>query len=112
MAEANPNGRITHSNFRLAGLLMLWLVMENVCDAPVACHRALFSDNKPTVSCVCQMAAKWSLVAAQLMRALALCLRLKKVFSLTPLHIPGKDNSVMGIPSRSFGSVEKMAFQN
>ena len=32
VSEDNPNGHITNSNLEMSGLLMLWLVMENVCD--------------------------------------------------------------------------------
>ena len=90
VTEENSNGRITNLDLEMAGLLMLWIVMESVCDMPLACHCALFSHNKPTVSWVRQMATKRSLVAAQLLQALALWLKLEKVSSLTPLHIPGK----------------------
>ena len=78
VTESNPNGRITDSDLEMAGLLMLWRVMESICDIPIACHCALFSDNKPMMSWVCQMAANRSLVAKQLLQALALRLRLKR----------------------------------
>ena len=32
MSEKHPNGRITNSDLEMAGLLLLWLVMEEVCD--------------------------------------------------------------------------------
>ena len=48
--NATPKGTITNSDLELAGLVLLWLMMEHVCgplsDKPIA----LFSDNNPTVS--------------------------------------------------------------
>ena len=104
MAESDPNGCITNLGLEVTGLLLLRLVMEKVCDMSDACHCALFSDNQPIFLWVRQMIAKSSLIAAQLLRALALQLKLKNVSPLTPLHIQGKENSITDIPSRSFGS--------
>ena len=104
VSEKNPKGRITNSDLEMAGLLMLWLVMENVCDVKPGTHAALFSDNQPTVSWVNQMASKSSDVAGQLLRALSLRLKMKGVSPLTTLHVPGKQNAMTDIPSRSFGS--------
>jgi hypothetical protein len=53
------------------------------------------------------MAARGSLVADQLLRALALRMKEKHVSPLTPIHIEGKKNEMTDIPSRSFGSVPK-----
>jgi hypothetical protein len=88
----------------MAGLLLLFLVMEDVCQLQPGDHLALFSDNSPTVmSWVRKMAAKGSKVADQLIRALALRMRQRHVSLLTPLHIPGKKNQMTDIRSRSFG---------
>ena len=105
VSEKNPNGRITNSDLEMAGLLMLWLVMEEVCGSMEKKRVALFSDNDPTVSWVTRMASRHSRVAAQLIRALALRLHKHHACPLTPIHIPGKQNSMTDIPSRSFGSV-------
>ncbi len=106
VSDSNPNGTITNSDLKLAGLLVLWLVMEDVCDITNA-HVALFSDNSPTVHWVQRLAAKHSAVAMQLIRALALRLQLAHASPLTPLHIAGVDNALTDIPSRSFGSKPK-----
>jgi hypothetical protein len=103
----NPSGRITNSDLEMAGLLMLWLVMEDVCPTVSDAHVALFSDNSPTVHWVQRLAAKHSTVAMQLVRALALRLQITKASPLTPLHIAGVSNSMTDIPSRSFGSEPK-----
>ena len=103
VTEDNPTGTITNSDLELAGLLLLWLVMEDTCTVTDA-HVALFSDNSPTVHWVQRLAAKHSIVAMQLIRALALRLQLNKASPLTTLHIAGVDNALTDIPSRSFGS--------
>ena len=105
VSETNKGGRITNSDLEMAGLLMLWLVIEEVCGPMEKQRVALFSDNDPTVSWVKRLASRHSRVAAQLIRALALRLHKHHVCPLTPIHIPGKQNSMTDIPSRSFGSV-------
>jgi hypothetical protein len=107
ISSTNPTGTITNSDLELAGLFMLWLVMEDVCHPLANTHVALFSDNSPTVHWVQRLAAKHSQLAMQLIRALALRLQLQRASPLTPLHIAGVDNAMTDIPSRSFGSDPK-----
>ena len=107
ISKANPNGSITNSDLEMAGLILLWLVMESVCDTLDGAHVALFSDNSPTVHWVERMASRHSLAAMQLIRALALRLKINKTSPLTPLHIAGVQNAMTDIPSRSFGSIPK-----
>jgi hypothetical protein len=107
VSESNPTGAITNSDLEMAGLLLLWLVMEEVCQLEPGAHVALFSDNSPTVHWVRHMATRGSKVASQLLRALALRLKLSQVSPLTPLHIPGKHNRMTDLPLRSFGSEPK-----
>ena len=101
----NPQGTITNSDLEMAGVLLLWLCLEGVAPDLAHKHVALFSDNSPSVSWTTKMASKHSRVAAQLVRALALRLNLKKSCPITPIHIPGIENALTDIPSRSFGSV-------
>jgi hypothetical protein len=107
VSDDNPNGTITNSDLEMAGLLLLWLVMEDVCPSVTNAHVALFSDNSPTVHWVQRLAAKHSKIAMALLRALALRLHLTKASPLIPLHIAGVDNQMTDIPSRSFGSEQK-----
>lgn len=81
--------------------------MEETCPKLQGTHIALFSDNSPTVSWVSRMAAKHSNVAMRLLRALALRLQLARTSPLTPLHIPGIDNTMADLLSQSFGSEPK-----
>ena len=92
-----------NSDLEMAGLLMLWLVMEEVCNVTDS-HVAIFSDNSQTVHWVQRLAAKHSVIAMQLVRALALWLQLAHASPLNPMLITGVNNSLTDIPSRSFGS--------
>ena len=103
----NPNGSITNSDLECAGLLMLWIVMEDVCNISSGDRVAVFSDNNPTVSWATRLASKSSRVAAQLIRGLALRMKVMGAAPLTALHIKGKENAMTDIPSRSFGSEKK-----
>jgi hypothetical protein len=104
---ANPKGTITNSDLELAGLVILWLMMEHVCGPLKEKRVALFSDNSPTVSWVQRMASRSSLIAEQLIRVLALRFNLQKVCPITMLHIAGDQNTMTDILSRSYGSKPK-----
>ena len=58
------------------------------------------------------MASRSSLIGEQLIRVLALRFNLQKVCPITMLHITGEQNTMTGIPSRSFGSKPKWHFQS
>ena len=104
VSDKNPKGRITNSDLEMAGLVMLFMVMEEVCSFESGDHVALFSDNQPTVHWVQRMASKSSDVAGQLLRALSLRMKISGVSPLTMLHIAGEQNAMTDIPSRSWGS--------
>jgi hypothetical protein len=48
--NAGQGGKISNSNLEMAGLLLLFLVMEEVCNFKPGAHVALFSNNSPTVN--------------------------------------------------------------
>ena len=87
----------------MEGLLMLWLVMEEVCPKLRSAHVALFSDNSPTIVWVKCLSARVSLAAMKLVRALTLRLKKAGASPLKPLNIAGEENSMTDITSRSFG---------
>ena len=91
----------------MAGLLLLWLVMEDVCQLRLGSHVALFSNNSPTVSWVTRLASKRSAMATQLLHALALHLKATQVSPLMPQHIACCQNAMTDIPSCSWGSEPK-----
>ena len=101
----NMKGTITNSDLEMAGLLLLWLVIEGVCGDLGERRIAVFSDNDPSVSWTKRLASRHSRVAVQLLRAVALRMKTRRACPITPVHIPGVENSMMDIPSRSFGSV-------
>jgi hypothetical protein len=88
----------------MAGLVILWLVIEGICLNLHEKRVTLFSDNLPTVSWVARLASTWSLVAEQLVQALTLHLKTMHTCPLTPMHIKGIRNKIADMPSHSFGS--------
>lgn len=68
---------------------------------------ALFSDNSPTVYWTRKLASKSSVIAGQLIRALALRLKVSQAPPLSTLHVAGDANAMTDIPSRSFGDPAK-----
>jgi hypothetical protein len=54
----NPNGTITNSDLELAGLLMLWLAMEEVCGPLREKRVTLINDNSPTIGWVMRLASR------------------------------------------------------
>jgi hypothetical protein len=99
----NPTGKITNLDLESAGLLLLWLAMEGVCGPLLEKQIELFGDNSPSIGWVARLASKRSLVAKNLVQALALCLKIKRACPLTPIHFEGKQNAISNVPSRSFG---------
>ena len=100
---ANWGGTLSISDLEMAGLLLLWLMMESICPSLNERNVALFSDNSPSVSWVDRLASKHSLVGMSLIRALALWLKMTKSCPLTPVHVAGKRNRMADFASRSFG---------
>ena len=78
-----------------------------MCDVKSGDHIAVFKDNQPTVSWVDQLASKSSVVAGQLLHTLALRLKLKGASPLMPFHVSIKQNAMIDILPRSFGSEPK-----
>ncbi len=66
ITKSNQTGTITNLELGLAGLVILWLMMEHVCICLAEKGVALFSNNSPSVSSVECMAVRSSLIAEQL----------------------------------------------
>ena len=60
----------------MAGLLLLWLIMEGVCRPLQEKYIAMLGDNSPSIGWVKRLASKRSLVAEHLIQALALQLKI------------------------------------
>ncbi len=112
ISDKNKGGTLTNSDLEMAGLLLLWLMIEHICSCLVEKRVALFSDNSPTVSWVQCMACQSSLIAEQLICVLALWINSQQSCPLTTLHITGDQNTMTDIPLRSFGSKPKWHFKN
>jgi len=100
----NPNGSITNSDLEMAGMLMAWIVIEEVGGDLTEKTVALFGDNTPSISWIKKLASKRSDVAEQLVQALALRMKANNACPLITNHIAGKRNQIADVPSRSFGS--------
>ncbi len=68
----NPGGHISNSDLEMAGLVLLWLTMEEVCGPLEEKRLTLFNDNSPTIGWATKLASKRSRVAEHLVQALAL----------------------------------------
>jgi len=102
---SNPMGTITNSDLEMAGVLILWLVMEVVCQPLQEKRVALFSNKSPEKRWMKCLASRKLLVAEHFVHALALQIKTNKTCPLTTtLHIEGKLNSISDVPSRSFVS--------
>ena len=94
----------------MAGLVLIWLIIEFVVKNLRHKHVLLLSDNSPSVGWVDRMASKRSTAAAKFLRALAYRINEKQACPITPLHIPGVHNRIADIPSRSFGYKQAWKF--
>ena len=108
----NLNGNIINSDLKLAGLVLLYLIMEEVCELLSGKHVKFFINNKPTVHWVQILAPNISVVTGHLILSLALWLIIKVVSPLTKMHIAGVDNATTETPPRSFGSEAKFYCKN
>jgi len=99
--EDNPHGTITNSNLEMTGLLCQWLILEPMADL-AHCHIAVGCDNTPTVAWANKLLSTKAKLAAQLVRALALCMLAVQASPLTAFHLPGSINNMADFASRSF----------
>ena len=82
----------------MAGLLLLFLIMEEVCDLELGLHGAIFINNQPTVIWVWRLASKISVVIEELIYTLSLRLHKRGVSSLMLLHIQWVEMSWQTFP--------------
>jgi hypothetical protein len=99
----NPGGTISNSDLEMAGLLLLWLVMEEVCSTLKEKCVTLLSNNSLMVGWVERLVSKWSKVAEHLIQALAMRLKTNQTCPLTPMHILGLQHAIADVPSCLFG---------
>ena len=97
----NPDGTISNSDLEMAGMLLHYLVLEQL--APLRhIHVAAWCDNTPTVSWTNKLSASRSPIAGRLTRALAMRIHVNQASPLTSLSIAGVDNTMADTASRTF----------
>ncbi len=104
ISEDNPNGTLTINDLEMAGVLLHWLVLEQIVPNKDLnnTHVGIFCDNKSTVCWSYKLHSKSSKIAQHLLRALGLRQHLHRSSPLMCASIAGKDNRMADIASRSF----------
>ena len=97
----NPSGTISNSDLEMAGMLLHYLVPEQL--APLHhVHIATWCDNTPTVSWTNKLSASRSLITGRQTRALAMRIHVNEASPLTSLSIAGIDNTMADTALRTF----------
>jgi len=101
ISHDNPTGTISNSDLEMTGLLLHWLVLEKFTNL-AHMHVAIWCDNTPTVAWATRLLATKAVLAARLLRMLALRMISCRASPLTTLHVPGNLNCMADFASRSF----------
>ena len=103
VSASNRSGKITNSDLEMAGVLMAWLVLEQVAPTSLQyTNIGLFCDNTPSVGWAIRLASSKSIIAGHLLRALALRQHIHRSSPLLCTSIAGENNIMADIASRSF----------
>jgi len=103
VSHANPRGRISNSDLEMMGLLLQWVVLEQVSNLQHA-HVACWCDNTPTVAWATRLLSTKATNAARILRILALRMLACEASPITTQHIAGELNTMADFASRSFTS--------
>ena len=103
VSDQNPDGSITINDLELAGVLLAWLVLEVISPlhlkfAPIGIR----CDNASTVAWASKLNCTSSLIAGHLLKALATRLHVHQAAPLLTVGIPGIENTMADVASRSF----------
>jgi hypothetical protein len=91
VSHSNPTGDITNSDLEMAGVLLQWLVLEQVAPASLEHkHIGIFSDNMPTVAWATCLHSSRSKVAGHLLHALAIHQHAHRASPFSLYQLPGK----------------------
>ena len=101
-SSSNKQGDLTINDLEMAGLLLQFLVLEQVTDTLVDKRAAAWCDNTSTVSWARRLTSKRSLVGQRLLRALSIRHVVTKCSPLAPWSIAGANNNMADLASRSF----------
>ncbi len=103
VSTSNPTGDLTINDLEMAGLLLQYLVLEQLVNLRHT-HVSAWCDNSSTVSWARKMSSKRSIVGRRLVRALGLRIAVNEASPLVPVTIAGKNNPLADFASRSFGT--------
>lgn len=106
VSTSNPTGDITINDLEMAGLLLQYLILEQLVDLKHQ-HSACWIDNTSTVSWAAKMTSKKSKIGHRLLRALCLRHCANESSPLAPLSIAGLRNLMADLASRSFRKAGK-----
>ena len=102
ISPTNPTGDLTINDLEMAGLLLHYLVLEQLVDTLEHKHAAAWCDNTSTVSWARRLSSSKSLVGQRLVRALSIRHVVTKSSPLAPWSIAGANNNMADLASRSF----------
>ena len=101
-SSANKTGSLTISDLELTGILLHWLVLEHIVD-PITLRDSsvsIWCDNLPAVAWMYKFRTSTSLIAARILRALAVRLHSNRAALLSVEHISGIYNKMADVASR------------
>ena len=110
LTRDNPTGTLTINDLEMAGLLLHYLVLEQLVDLKHQ-HAAAWVDNTSTVSWASKLSSTKSKVGQRLVRALCLRHCINESSPLAPLSIAGVNNEMADLASRSFKKSGKGTYQ-
>ena len=101
--KVNRKGTISNSDLEMAGMLLAWLVLEQITPTTLK-HKniGLFCDNSPSVAWAIRLNSSKSQIVGHLLRALALRQHVHQSSPLLATSIAGNHNQMADIVSRSF----------
>jgi hypothetical protein len=102
VTDTNPKGDISMNDLELAGIILTFLAVELTTPNIQHKHIGTYCDNTSAVSWANKLRTSKSIPAARLLRMLGLRLMATSASSLTTLNIPGTDNEMADISSRTF----------
>jgi hypothetical protein len=102
ISDTNPHGRLTNSDLEMAAVLLHYMALQQEVDLRFV-RTGIWSDNTPTVAWTRRMADRsQALTAGRLLRGLAAFQRATQAGPLTIGPIPGIQNAMADLASRSF----------
>ena len=103
VSQENPKGTITINDLELAGELLAWLVLEHISPIHLQhAHIGIHCDNTASVAWTNKLNSSSSIIAGQLLKALATRQYLHRTSPLLTVSIQGENNTMADVASRSY----------